>query len=482
MQDLNISPSTSTAGASLSKSFIVPEQNLVEKYNVSGPRYTSYPTALQFKDYNEEQLKQAIQDSPLKNQDLSLYFHIPFCATLCYYCACNKVVTRKKQLATDYLQQLSTEIDLLAPMFKDRVVSQLHWGGGTPTFLDNEQMLLLMEKIRAGFELSNDSEGEFSIEVDPRTVDAERIRHIRECGFNRISFGIQDFDPSVQKAVNRIQSFEDTMFVVNAARNYGFRSISVDLIYGLPHQTIESFSRTLDRVCELSPDRISIYNYAHLPDRFYPQKRILAVDLPRPEERLGILQMCTKRLMHEGYAYIGMDHFAKPDDELNVARQAGTLQRNFQGYSTHAETDLLGVGVTAISHIGNSFWQNEKDLSSYQVELEQGNIPVRKGVTMDADDIIRSFVIKSLICQFELPFSLVEKHFAINFHDYFREQLTTLQSMNDDGLITINDVGIEVTERGRFFIRNICMVFDRYLVTSAANSQKTTSELYSRAV
>ncbi len=450
---------------------------LTAKYNVSGPRYTSYPTALQFQDFTPSDLRSAIAESPFRDSDLSLYFHLPFCATLCYYCACNKIVTRKTAPAIEYLAHLYTELELYRDLISGRTVTQLHWGGGTPTFLTDQQMMELMAKTNACFNLASDDQGEFGIEVDPRTVDAGRIRHLRECGFNRISFGIQDFDPIVQKAVNRIQPFEDTRSVVDAARRYGFKSISVDLIYGLPHQNRDSFSRTLDQVCLLSPERISIYNYAHLPDRFSPQRRILTTDLPTANERLGILRLCIDRLLSEGYVYIGMDHFAKPDDELNIARVAGTLQRNFQGYSTHAETDLIGFGVTAISHIGHSYSQNEKEMVAYQASIEAGRLPVVKGIRMDEDDIIRSFVIRSLICQFELNYLSVATHFDIDFKSYFADQLAAMDDMVSDGLLTMDDEQITVTEKGRYFIRNICMVFDRYL-----SQQASPVSRYSRVV
>ncbi len=443
------------------------DSDLIQRYNVQGPRYTSYPTALQFGEFSPGELRKAIVDSPLRDRDLSLYVHLPFCATLCYYCACNKIVTRKREPAVEYLELLNRELDLVAPLFEGRQVSQLHWGGGTPTFLDDEQIAALMGRIREHFSFRNDSQGEFSIEVDPRTVDADRITNLRAVGFNRLSMGIQDFAPAVQKAVNRIQSYEDTRDVIEAAGLCGFRSISVDLIYGLPFQSYESFKITLDQIVSLKPDRISIYNYAHLPDRFPPQKRILVTDLPEPAEKLRILELCIEYLTASGYVYIGMDHFALPDDELAIAQRDGTLQRNFQGYSTFSDCDLIALGITGISHIGNSYSQNSKELDAYRNHLLAGQLPVEKGATIDEDDQVRKQVIKELICNFTLEFKKLEERFSIDFEKYFAEELLLLQPMEDDGLVILNTDSITVTATGRLFIRNICMAFDRYMRQAA---------------
>lgn len=449
---------------------------LIRRYDVPGPRYTSYPTALQFSEFEPADLDSAIVGSPYRNRDLSLYVHVPFCATLCYYCACNKHVTKKREPAVTYLAALKQEIDLQAPRFAGRHVSQLHWGGGTPTFLDNDQVSELAGWLRSAFDFRSDAEGEFSIEIDPRTVDADRIRHLRAEGFNRLSFGVQDFDPRVQKAVNRIQSVEQTTEVIAAARDAGFGSISVDLIYGLPHQTCETFARTLRQVAELAPDRISIYNYAHLPDRFTPQQRILATDLPDPDEKLKILELCIDFLTDAGYIYIGMDHFALPNDELAVALVEGTLQRNFQGYSTFADCDLLALGVTGISHIGNSYSQNEKDLTTYQTRLASGELPLLQGVVIDADDLIRKAVIRSLMCHFELDIAALSAQFQLDIADYFADELEQLGHFEADGLVQFHDGGFSVTPAGRFLIRNICMVFDRYM------KQAALKERFSRAI
>lgn len=435
---------------------------LIKRYDIPGPRYTSYPTALQFHSFSPADFDDAIRTSPFCDRDLSLYVHIPFCATLCYYCACNKIVTKKREVAIEYLDLLRNEIALLAPKFANRPVSQLHWGGGTPTFLDDTQIKSLCKRLRTAFAFRGDDEGEFSIEIDPRTVNPARIELLRDAGFNRLSLGVQDFDTRVQEAVNRKQSYEETRAAIEAARSCGFGSVSIDLIYGLPHQSESSFARTLDLVAALRPDRVSIYNYAHLPDRFSPQKRILASDLPAPDVKLNILELCVESLTREGYVYIGMDHFALPDDELAIAQQEGTLQRNFQGYSTFADCDLLGLGVTAISHIGNTYSQNEKELDRYRARLQQGELPLAKGVVIDDDDLIRKHIIKTLMCQFELDFRQISETFGIRFEDYFSDELSKLALMERDGLLEL-DFGIKVTDEGRFLIRNICMVFDRHL-------------------
>jgi oxygen-independent coproporphyrinogen-3 oxidase len=452
------------------------DAGLIKRYDVPGPRYTSYPTALQFGEFSDQDFRQAVQDSPYRHRDLSLYVHLPFCATLCYYCACNKIVTRKREPLEQYLNDLESEIALLSGYFEGRQVSQLHWGGGTPTFLDDDQVSWLYGRLREAFDFRPDAEGEFSIEIDPRTVDAGRIVNLREAGFNRLSFGIQDFEPAVQAAVNRRQSFEETQNVINAARDCGFSSISVDLIYGLPHQTLHTFTETLAKVSRLGPDRVSIYNYAHLPDRFSPQKRILATDLPDPDEKLKILERCVDFLTDAGYIYIGMDHFALPDDELAIALREGTLQRNFQGYSTYADCDLLALGVTGISHIGNTYCQNEKDIEAYSTRLSEGQLPLLQGVVIDHDDQIRKEVIRQLMCHFELSYADIDHRFGVDTANYFREELERLSTFQADGLIEPDDHGFRVTPRGRFLIRNIVMVFDRYL------KQPQLSERFSKAI
>lgn len=455
--------------------------DVISRYNVNGPRYTSYPTALQFREFGAAQYKEAIETSVNRQKDISLYCHIPFCNTICYYCACNKVVTKDKARARHYLDLLKREIQLQAPLFASREVSQLHWGGGTPTFLSDSEITELMQTIRQHFTLFDDDKGEFSIEVDPRTVTPDRIRHLRESGFNRLSLGIQDFDASVQKAVNRIQSVSDTESVIRAARDQKFRSISVDLMYGLPYQTLDSVSSTLSEVIRLDPDRISIYNYAHLPERFKPQRRIDALDLPSASCKLDLLKLCIEMLTGAGYRYIGMDHFAKPDDELSIAQQEGTLHRNFQGYSTFSDRDMVALGITGISNVGNTYAQNVKDITSYEALISSGSLAMERGVEIDRDDRIRKAVIMQLICHFELAFADIESRFDIDFENYFSQEMEKLKPLVNDGLLTIKDKSIRVSNTGRLLNRNICMIFDRYL-TSQPSVSSATSTQYSKAI
>lgn len=447
--------------------------SLIQKYNVSGPRYTSYPTALQFTDeFTEQSYRDAIDNSFRKESSLSLYFHLPFCATVCYYCACNKIITKDRGVALPYLEHLHREIEQQGALYdRSRPVSQLHWGGGTPTYINNEQMTALMTKTREHFNLYSDDTGEYSLEIDPRTVDREKISLLRELGFNRISLGIQDFDPRVQQAVNRIQSEEQTFEVIEAAREDGFRGVSVDLIYGLPHQSTASFATTLDKINRMNPDRISVYNYAHLPDRFKVQKQINAEELPGPEEKLQILELCINQLTSFGYVYIGMDHFAKPEDELAVAQRNGSLQRNFQGYSTHAECDMVSMGITAISNIGATYSQNEKNPQDYYNKIDQGRLPIFQGAVIDLDDQIRKAVIMALICQFELTFSEIESKYDIDFQHYFPNELQRISALAEDELLDLSKKQIIVSSKGRLLIRNICMVFDRYLQVPQFNDR-----------
>ncbi len=439
---------------------------LIRRYDVSGPRYTSYPTAVQFTEaFGEAQYRAwAARSNEGGRRPLSLYFHIPFCDTVCFYCACNKIITKNRKRALPYLDHLYREIAMQGELFdRARPVEQLHWGGGTPTFISHEQMRDLMRVTGEHFTLLDDDSGEYSIEVDPREADAATIALLRELGFNRISLGVQDFDPAVQKAVNRIQSEEETLAVLDAARAEGFKSTSIDLIYGLPLQSVASFSTTLERIIDVAPDRLSVFNYAHLPHMFKTQRQIDAEQLPSADEKLKILEHTIQRLTEVGYVYIGMDHFARPEDELAVAQREGSLYRNFQGYSTHADCDLVALGATSISKVGNSYSQNIKDLEEYAACLDQGRLPVFRGVELDADDILRREVITGLICNFHLDMAVVEKHHAIDFSDYFASELQSLQGMQADGLLKVDGGRIEVLPAGRLLIRNICMVFDRYL-------------------
>lgn len=438
---------------------------LINRYDKAGPRYTSYPTALELHEgFGDEDYRRHIAKSNAAGGPLSLYFHIPFCDTVCFYCACNKIVTKNRAHVEPYLENLCKEIAMLGELFDaNRVVNQLHWGGGTPTFLNYQQMKQLMATTRQHFLLKDDDSGEYSIEVDPRETNADTIKQLRELGFNRISIGLQDFDPAVQKAVNRLQSEEQTFSVLESARNEGFRSTNIDLIYGLPLQTVESFAITLDKILAVRPDRFSIFNYAHMPARFKTQRQINDSDMPSADVKLAILQMIGQKLIAAGYVYIGMDHFAKPDDELAIAQREGKLHRNFQGYSTHSDCDLIGFGVTSIGRVGDAYIQNVKDLESYDQLIKQHKLPVFKGVDLNDDDKLRREVISQLICHFDLNFANIELAFNIKFSEYFATELTSLLVMQADGLLTLSSNGIKVLPAGRLLIRNICMIFDSYL-------------------
>ncbi len=438
---------------------------LIRRYDTSGPRYTSYPTAVQFHegftgaDYRAAALSTNSAASPL-----SLYFHIPFCDTVCFYCGCNKVVTKDRSRAAPYLARLFKEIEMQGALFdRSRTVDQLHWGGGTPTFISHDEMRELMRVTGEYFTLRNDDSGEYSIEIDPREVGAETIALLREIGFNRMSMGVQDFDPQVQKAVNRIQSEEETLAVLAEARRCGFKSVSIDLIYGLPFQSVASFARTLDKIIAVNPDRLSVFNYAHLPELFKPQRRINEADLPSPAAKLDILSMTIERLAQAGYVYIGMDHFAKPDDELAIAQRSRTLYRNFQGYSTHADCDLIAMGTTAIGKVGNTYSQNVRGIDDYYQRLDAGQLPVFRGIELSHDDLLRREIITQLICHFELDIPAIERQFGINYYAYFSREQEDLLSMRNDGLLEIDERNVRVLPAGRLLIRNICMVFDAYL-------------------
>ena len=444
---------------------LVLDQALINRYDQSGPRYTSYPTAVQFHDaFGPEQYRAAARASNASGRPLSLYFHIPFCDTVCFYCACNKIATKDRTRAQPYLDRVYREIAMQAELFDaSRPVEQLHWGGGTPTFISPEQMRELMTVTGRHFRLLDDDSGEYSIEIDPREVSEATIGLLREIGFNRMSLGLQDLDDKVQKAVNRIQTADETFGALNAARREGFRSISVDLIYGLPLQTPASFIATLDRVLEAEPDRLSVFNYAHLPERFKPQRRINEVDLPSADQKLEILHQVGEHLSAAGYVYIGMDHFARPDDELAVAQREGLLYRNFQGYSTHADCDLVAMGVTSIGMVGNTYAQNVRTLDDYYARIDAGELPVFRGIELSRDDELRRDVITQLICNFALNMDQVGSNWGIDFGIYFAAELARLDVMVRDGLLSIEGSAISVLPAGRLLIRNVCMVFDRYL-------------------
>ena len=446
---------------------------LIQKYNYSGPRYTSYPTALEFSDqYGESQFHQAVARYP--DRPLSLYVHIPFCHKLCYFCGCNKIVTRQQHKADQYLDALEQEIIHRAPLFAGRTVKQLHWGGGTPTYLNKAQISRLMNLLRGAFNFSN--EMEISIEVDPREIELDVLDHLRAEGFNRLSMGVQDFNKEVQRLVNREQDEAFIFALLNHAREIGFTSTNIDLIYGLPKQTPESFAYTLQRVAELNPDRLSVFNYAHLPTLFAAQRKIKEADLPTAQQKLDILQQTIGSLMQTGYQFIGMDHFARPDDELAIAQREGVLHRNFQGYTTQGDTDLLGLGVSAISMIGDSYAQNYKELKQYYQYVDERGDALWRGLALTQDDCIRRDVIKALICNFRLDFSAVEQQWQLDFADYFAEDLNLLAPLAKDGLVDIDEKGIQVTPKGRLLIRNICMCFDVYL------RQKARMQQFSRVI
>ena len=451
---------------------VVFDPALIRRYDKAGPRYTSYPTAVQFQEgFGETEYRVAALASNAGGAPLSLYFHLPFCDTVCYYCACNKIVTKNRKRTAPYLERLFREIELQGALFdRSRPVVQLHWGGGTPTFLSVGEMRALMHKTREHFRLRDDDSGEYSIEVDPREANAEIIALLRELGFNRLSLGVQDFDPTVQKAVNRIQSEAETFAVLDAARATGFRSVNMDLIYGLPHQTVASFAATLDKVIAAGPDRLSVFNYAHLPELFKTQRQIDTASLPAAGEKLAILQHTIECLTAAGYVYIGMDHFARPDDELAVAQREGSLYRNFQGYSTHADCDLVAMGITAIGKVADTYSQNVKTLDAYSTLLDAGQLPVFRGLVLSDDDKLRRAIITQLICHFELNFARIEQAFGIRFRDYFAAELQEFTAMQTDGLLELNEDSIVVRPAGKLLIRNICMVFDTYL--RAAQQQR----------
>ncbi|GAB1438350.1 oxygen-independent coproporphyrinogen III oxidase [Providencia sp.] len=444
----------------MSEQNIVWDLSLIQKYNYSGPRYTSYPTALEFnQDYDENAFIQATQRYP--DRPLSLYVHIPFCHKLCYFCGCNKLVTRQKHKADEYLQVIEKEIIQRASLLKDRIVTQMHWGGGTPTYLDKAQVSHLVGLLKKHFHFAD--EMEMSIEVDPREIELDMIDHLRHEGFNRLSMGVQDFNKEVQVLVNREQDEEFIFALIKRAKETGFTSTSIDLIYGLPKQTPESFAFTLKKVAELSPDRLSVFNYAHLPNLFAAQRKIKDADLPSAEQKLDILQDTIATLTGDGYQFIGMDHFARPEDELAVAQREGILHRNFQGYTTQGDCDLLGLGVSAISMLGDNYAQNQKDLKTYYAQVEEQGHALWRGLVLTDDDCLRRDVIKTLICNFQLDFAQIEALYPIDFKSYFKEDLELLEPMAEDGLVEISEIGIKVTPQGRLLIRNICMCFDVYL-------------------
>jgi len=452
-------------------------EELVRRFDVSGPRYTSYPTADRF-DYTFKEdrflpyLHERAQSE--SNAPLSVYFHLPFCRSLCYFCACNKIITQDYGRSAQYVQYVCKEMDLLAPhLGKDRQTVQLHLGGGTPTFMSNDELAMLMDRTRHHFAFTPDAE--LGVEIDPRTVNEDTLSFLAGLGFNRCSFGVQDFDPAVQAAVNRIQPVEMVERAVMASRDTGYESVNADLIYGLPKQTLDSFARTIDEVIRISPDRIALYNYAHLPSRFKAQRMVKPEDLPSAETRLQIFLLSTRRLLEAGYEYIGLDHFAKPDDELSRARREKTLHRNFQGYTTRAECDLVGFGVSAIGKVGRSYSGNVRTVNAYYESLDQGRLPVERGYDLSTDDVLRREVIMILMCSMPLRFAEVGEKYGIDFEQYFASELERLRPYEEVGLMETHDGVITITPKGRLFVRALGMVFDKYL------SQPTVST-YSRLI
>ncbi len=445
------------------------DADVLRKFDVAGPRYTSYPTADRFveafgaDDYTLA-LSQRRSGAAAMTLPLSLYVHIPFCESLCYYCACNKIITKHHERAAPYLHYLSREVDLhTAVVGAGQVVSQLHLGGGSPTFLSDDELRDLLAMLRRNFAFA--ANAELSIEIDPRTVNASRLDVLADLGFNRLSFGVQDFDPAVQKAVHRIQPAEQVFALVEAARKRGFASINVDLIYGLPQQTPESFDRTLAQVNALRPDRIALYGYAHLPERFKPQRRIVTAELPSGGAKISMLARSLSAFLDAGYVYVGMDHFALPDDALAVAKRQGRLHRNFQGYSTQPDCDLIALGVSSIGRIGATYSQNAKTMEEYCDYLDQGRFPVVRGLALTRDDVLRRAVIMALMCQGDLQYESVELAYLIDFKSYFAKELEALAELREQGMVTFDDTGITVTEQGWFFVRAVAMVFDRHLQT-----------------
>jgi oxygen-independent coproporphyrinogen-3 oxidase len=442
-------------------------EDLLKAYDIPGPRYTSYPTADRFVEaFGADQMRAVLaqRHNQRSASPLSLYIHVPFCESVCYYCACNKVVTKHHDKAAEYLHYLSKELDLVAQdLGSGQRISQLHLGGGTPTFLSMDEMDDLMSMVRRQFELVPG--GEYSIEIDPRTVSRDRLKHLMLIGFNRLSFGAQDFDPVVQQAVHRVQPYEQVAELMTWAREIGFDSINLDLIYGLPMQTPESFARTLQQVNSLRPDRVALYGYAHLPNRFKPQRRIVEAELPTGANKLHMLSMALDTMLEQGYVYIGMDHFALPSDALAVAKRQGRLHRNFQGYSTQPDCDLIALGVSAIGRVGGTYSQNAKTLEEYYDALDQARLPIVKGITLSREDLIRRSVIMAIMCQGKIDFESFRLGQMVDFPTLFATELQRLAPLIEAGLVQLDDSGLTVTETGWYLVRAIAMVFDAYLQT-----------------
>lgn len=446
--------------------------DLIRRHNINGPRYTSYPTAAQFRDGDWI----GAYESSLATTDLSalsLYIHVPFCATICFYCGCNKINTANLKRADSYVTRLVQEMKLHSRLIQGaHRVEQLHFGGGTPTFLDDDQFSRLFDALRAYFNLADDDSRDFSIEIDPRDVGPERIHNLAKLGINRVSIGVQDFDPEVQLAVNRVQSVEETRTVIDAARSNDFHSINIDLINGLPRQTVRGFSQTLEQVIALQPDRLSLYSYAHLPQLFKTQRQINPRDLPNAELKLKLLETAITMLNDAGYEYVGMDHFAKPTDSLIQARNRGALHRNFQGYTTHGHCELISLGVSSIGNVGRVYVQNAKTLHDYYQSIDAGELAIVRGLAASESDTVVGRVIQDLMCKFEVDYERFEKSVGVAFRDYFSSQWPSLTQFEKEGLVILEPDRLQVTTRGRFLVRNICMIFDAYLKGSSENFSK----------
>lgn len=436
------------------------DQKLISKYNINGPRYTSYPTALALNsNFDRAQIQTAISQSP---NVLSLYLHIPFCHKLCYYCGCNKVITRHQHKADTYLDALAQEMALYQPLLQGKSINQLHLGGGTPTFLTELQLSRLMALLQQHFAINTDAE--ISIEIDPRSCSDDKLRHLRSLGFNRVSYGVQDLDEKVQIAINRVQDTDLIRHQVQLSRELGFSSINLDLIYGLPFQQSASFAETVDEIIRLNPDRISLFSYAHIPERFAAQRKIDNDSLPDAPLKLELMQLAINRFVAAGYQFIGMDHFARPDDALAKAQQAGKLQRNFQGYTTAGQDALIGLGVSSISQVSGVLWQNSKELPAYYAAINSGQLPVERGFSLNSDDKLRAALISQLICHFELDVEAFSHKWCLHgFWQYFAEALERLQPFMEDGLVEVYAERIKVTNAGRLWVRSICACFDAYL-------------------
>jgi oxygen-independent coproporphyrinogen III oxidase len=455
------------------------DAQLIRRYGGEGPRYTSYPTAMQFHEaLAPDAYEVAVRDSAgaCSNQPLSAYVHIPFCISPCLYCACTKIVTHKLDRIDSYVQRVLKEIALRAGYFsRGRPIDQMHFGGGTPSYVPIKSLLAIVESLGSHFGLSQDGRRDFSIEVDPRGVDFAKLSAMTQAGFNRISFGVQDFDMGVQLAINRVQAFELVESVYGSARRAGFESINLDLIYGLPRQTPSTFSATLKHVIELRPDRLAVYGYAHMPSMFKAQKRIITCELPNAAERIALLQLAIETLTTAGYVYIGMDHFALPADGLSLAKQNGTLHRSFQGYTTHAKRDLVALGVSAIGHIGDLYLQNLKTLKDYDAAIDRGVLPTQRGVHISAEDRLRAQIIQQIMCLGYIDICRIETQFGVVFGEYFAAEMSRLQGMASDGLVALSQERVELTATGRFLMRNVAMVFDEYL--AARNQDRSLSRV-----